>query len=165
MGQFATLRDAYLHELKDLHSAESQLTKALPKLVRAAESEALRDAFEAHLEETQRHLELVEGLLSAMGETKGREKCKGMEGLIEEGAKLISENEPGPVLDAAIIAAAQRVEHYEIAAYGSARAFAEALGETEAVAVLTEILEQESAADDKLTTLAAGGINEEAVAG
>jgi ferritin-like metal-binding protein YciE len=157
-----TLHDLYVHELKDLYSAEKQLTEALPEMVEAARSPQLREAFANHLKETQRHFERVHELLTNLDENPGSTKCKGMEGLLEEGEDAIDEDASPAVRDAFLIAAAQRVEHYEISGYGTARTFARALGREEDARILQGILDQEYAADQKLDELAEGGINEAA---
>ena len=154
-----TLQDLFVHELKDLYSAEKQLTEALPKMAKAASSPELQTAFQSHLEETQRQLERVHGLLQELGENPGRKKCQAMEGLIEEGSHVIKEKAAPAVKDAALIAAAQRVEHYEISGYGTARAFAESLGHKQAAKVLGEILEEESSANEKLNNIATKEVN------
>lgn len=160
-----TLKDLYIHELKDLYSAEKQLTEALPKMAEAATAEDLRQAFQSHLEETREQLERVHGLLKNLGENPGNTTCEAMQGLIEEGEEIIKEDASSEVKDAALIAAAQRVEHYEMAGYGTARAFAETLGESEAAAVLDGILQEESSANSKLNSLATGQINTAALSG
>ena len=154
------LRELYIDELKDLYNAETQLVKALPKMAKAANSEQLRAGFEEHLEQTTGHVERLETIFKQLGESPKGKKCKGMEGLIEEGSEVMGEHE-GALLDAALIGAAQRVEHYEIAGYGTVIAFAEELGESEHVSLLNETLEEEKATDEKLTELA-GDINTEA---
>jgi ferritin-like metal-binding protein YciE len=155
------LKELYIDELKDLYSAETQLVKALPKMAKGAESEELRQGFEEHLEQTKGHVQRLEQIFQALGESPKGKKCKGMEGLVEEGSEVLEEDFEGPVLDAALIGAAQRVEHYEIAGYGTVRALAEALGEDEHVSLLTETLDEEKETDEKLTELA-GQINEQA---
>jgi ferritin-like metal-binding protein YciE len=156
------LKELYVDELKDLYNAENQLVKALPKLARAASSDELRQGFEEHLEQTKGHVERLEKIFEMLGESPKGKKCKGMEGLIEEGSEMIQEGEfEGSVLDAGLIGAAQRVEHYEIAGYGTARSFAETLGETDHVSLLNETLEEEKETDEKLTELAKQ-INDEA---
>jgi len=147
------LRELYIDELKDLYSAENQLLKALPKMAKAATSTDLRAGFEAHLEQTKGHVQRLETVFEQLGENPKGKKCKGMEGLIEEGSEAIQEYE-GELLDAALIGAAQRVEHYEMAGYGTVSAFAEELGESEHVALLNETLEEEEETDEKLTGLA-----------
>jgi ferritin-like metal-binding protein YciE len=148
------LKELYIDELKDIYSAESQMVKALPKLAKAASSEELRNGFEEHLEQTKGHVERLEKIFQALGESPKGKKCKGMEGLVAEGAEAIEEDYEGSVKDAALIGAAQRVEHYEIAAYGTACAFAEELGEDEHVSLLTETLKEEKETDEKLSALA-----------
>jgi ferritin-like metal-binding protein YciE len=154
------LRELYIDELKDLYSAENQLVKALPKMAKAATSGDLRAGFEEHLEQTKLHVQRLESIFQRLEESPKGKKCKGMEGLIEEGAEAIGEYE-GDLLDAALIGAAQRVEHYEIAGYGTVRAMAEELGESEQVSLLNETLEEEKATDEKLTELS-GDVNAQA---
>jgi ferritin-like metal-binding protein YciE len=154
------LRELYIDELKDLFNAETQLVKALPKMAKAANSEELRAGFEEHLQQTKGHVQRLETIFKQLDDNSKGTKCKGMEGLIEEGSEAIDEYE-GAVLDAALIGAAQRVEHYEIAGYGTVIAFAEELGESEHVSLLNETLEEEKATDEKLTELS-GDINSEA---
>jgi ferritin-like metal-binding protein YciE len=149
-----TLKDLYIDELKDLYSAENQLVKALPKMAKAATSPDLRAGFEEHLEQTKNHVQRLETIFQQLGESPKGKKCKGMEGVIEEGSEAIEEYE-GELLDAALIGAAQRVEHYEMAGYGTVSAFAEELGESEHVTLLNETLEEEKETDEKLTGLAA----------
>ena len=149
-----TFRDVWIDELKDLYSAEHQLCKALPKMARAATDDALRDAFAAHLEQTRGHLGRLAAIFAMIDATNRGKKCIGMEGLIAQGAEMLELELPEAVSDAALIAAAQRVEHYEIAAYGSARTYAQILGEIEAAALLDETLEEEKAADRLLTGIA-----------
>jgi ferritin-like metal-binding protein YciE len=147
-------RELYVDELKDLYSAENQLVKALPKMAKAASSDELRQGFEEHLEQTRGHVQRLEKIFQALGENPRGKKCKGMEGLVDEGAEVMGEDFEGSLMDAALIGAAQRVEHYEIAAYGTACAFAKELGQTEQAALLTETLEEEEQTDEKLTELA-----------
>jgi len=154
-----SLRDVFIHELKDLYSAEKQLTKALPKMAKAAANEQLAAGFEEHLEQTEEHVRRLETILKNLGESTRGDKCKAMEGLIEEGAKVIEEEGVPEIIDALLISAAQRVEHYEIAGYGSARTFAELLGEDEAVTLLQQTLDEESETNEKLTKLAEGAVN------
>ena len=153
-----SLNELYIHELKDLYSAEKQLVEALPKMANAASSPDLKRAFEHHLEETKIHLERVHELLRQLNENPGNLVCKGMEGLIEEGSEVIKEGER-PVKDAAMIAAAQRVEHYEMAGYGAARTHAHLLGHDDAAHILQQTLDEEGEANKKLTKLAESGIN------
>jgi ferritin-like metal-binding protein YciE len=148
------LKELYIAELKDLYSAETQLVKALPKMARAAASDELRQGFEEHLEQTKGHVERLEKIFGMLDESPKGKKCKGMEGLIEEGSEVMEEDYEGSLLDAALIGAAQRVEHYEIAGYGTVRSFAESLGETEHASLLEETLEEEKETDEKLTELA-----------
>jgi ferritin-like metal-binding protein YciE len=154
------LKELYIDELKDLYNAENQLLKALPKIAKAATSEDLSAGFEEHLEQTKGHVQRLEDIFKQLGESPKGKKCKGMEGLIEEGSEAIDEYD-GELLDAALIGAAQRVEHYEIAGYGTVIAFAEELGESDHVELLNQTLEEEKQADQKLTDLA-GDINAQA---
>ena len=151
------LRETFVEELKDLYDAEKQLLKALPKMAKAADHEELKAAFEDHLQETETHVERLEQVFSIFGETAKGKKCKAMQGLVEEGQDLIDEEEG----DAALICAAQKVEHYEIASYGSLRTWAELLDEDEAVDLLQETLDEEKAADEKLTEIAETAANPE----
>ena len=155
------LKDLYIHELKDLHSAEKQITKALPKMVKAASNEELADAFREHLEQTEEHVRRLEEILESHDETFRGAKCKGMEGLIKEGSEMIEEEGDDDVRDAGLISAAQRVEHYEIAGYGCARTYAELLGDNDGAELLQQTLDEEKETDRKLTELA-GSINVEA---
>ena len=157
----ATLKDVYMDELRDLYSAEQQLVKALPKMAKAATSEDLRQGFEEHLEQTKGHARRLEQIFQALGESVKGKKCKGIEGIVAEGAEVMSQDYDGEVMDAAIISAAQRVEHYEIAAYGSVHAYATILGETDAADLLEQTLNEEKETDQKLTGLSES-INEEA---
>jgi ferritin-like metal-binding protein YciE len=160
--KLATLDDLFLHELKDLLSAEKQLVKALPKMAKAATSEKLRDGFEKHLEQTKGHVERLETVFEQLGKTPRAETCKAMEGLVKEGADLIAEDGDPMVKDAALIGAAQRVEHYEIAAYGTTRTLAEQLGHKDAVKLLQQTLDEEKETNDELTKLATSEINAQA---
>ena len=153
----SALRDTFVEELKDLYDAEKQLLKALPKMAKAAENEELKAAFEQHLEETETHVERLEKVFEAFGETVKGKKCKAMQGLVEEAADLIKEEEG----DAALICAAQKVEHYEIASYGSLRAWAELLDESEAIDLLQETLDEEKTTDERLTEIAETAANPE----
>lgn len=148
------LRDLYVEELKDLYSAENQLVKALPKLAKAAESDQLRSAFEEHLGQTREHVSRLEQIFKGLEESPKGKTCKGMQGLVEEGSETMKEDYEGEEMDAALIAAAQRVEHYEIAGYGCVRTYADLLGETEAVGLLELTLQEEKTADEKLTDIA-----------
>ena len=160
-----TLDDLFGHLLQDLYSAEKQITRALPKLVKAVEDPELADALESHLEETKGQVDRLEKIFEELDKSPGRKKCKGMEGLLEEGSELIEEEPEQVVLDAGLISAAQRVEHYEIAAYGTAVEWARILGYAKAEKLLQETLDEESAANEKLTMLAEEGINEAAMEG
>jgi ferritin-like metal-binding protein YciE len=154
-----TLKDLYIHELKDLYSAEKQIIKALPKMAKAATSEELAAGFKKHLEETKVHAERLEKILKSHEQTTRGPKCKGMEGVLEEGAEMIEEEADEEVRDAGLIAAAQRVEHYEMAGYGTARTYAELLGDKAGAKLLQQTLEEESATDETLTSLATSSIN------
>jgi ferritin-like metal-binding protein YciE len=149
---------------QDIYNAENQLVKALPKMAKAASSGELRQGFQDHLEQTKGHVARLEKIFKSLSESPKGKKCKGMEGLIEEGSEAMEEDFEGAVMDAALIGAAQRVEHYEIAAYGTAAAFADSLGESEHIILLTETLEEEKETDEKLTALA-GEINAQALQG
>jgi ferritin-like metal-binding protein YciE len=152
--QQESLKELYIEELKDIYNAENQLIKALPKMAKAATSEELRSGFEEHLEQTREHVERLDQIFNELGEKPTGKKCKGMEGLVAEGAEIMGEDFEDEVMDAALISAAQRVEHYEIAAYGTVRTYAEILGEREAVQLLEKTLEEEKETDEKLTELA-----------
>jgi ferritin-like metal-binding protein YciE len=160
--ELESLQDLYIHELKDLFSAETQLIKALPKMAEAATNPKLAKGFQTHLAETREHAERLERILHSYDETTDGPKCKGMAGLIAEGARMIDEDAEEEVRDAGLISAAQRVEHYEIAGYGTARTYAELLGDTKGAELLQETLDEESATDEKLSALASS-INVEAV--
>ena len=147
-------KELYVDELKDLYSAETQLVQALPKMAKGASSDELRQGFEEHLEQTKGHVQRLEQIFEALGESPKGKKCKGMEGLMEEGSEVLGDDYEGDVLDAALIGAAQRVEHYEIAGYGTVRALAEALGEDEHVSLLSETLDEEKETDERLTDIA-----------
>lgn len=158
-----SLRDVYVHELKDLYSAEKQIVDALPKMAQAATSDELRSAFMEHLEQSREHITKVNGILSGMNVNPGNVKCEGMEGLIKEGEEIINSDGHSTAKDAALIAAAQRVEHYEMAAYGAARTYAKELGEGDAASTLQGILDEEGKADEKLTKIATGGFLSEGI--
>jgi ferritin-like metal-binding protein YciE len=162
MAQSGTLHDAFLDELRDAYDAEKQLTKALPLLAKAATSSVLRDAFESHLKETRGHVERLEQIMQGLGEKPKGKHCDGIAGIIDEGQSIIGEDFDEATMDACLIAAGQRAEHYEMAAYGTLLAWAEAMGHTEAASLLQETLDEEKAADEKLTSLAEGGINQDA---
>lgn len=149
-----SLRELYVDELRDLYNAETQLVKALPKMAKAASNEQLREAFQEHLRQTSEHVSRLEQIFEQLEEKASGKKCLGMEGLVKEGAETMKEDYSGDIKDAAIIGAAQRVEHYEMAGYGTVRAFAELLGENGHVSLLDQTLEEEKKADEKLTQLA-----------
>ena len=157
------MEELFLAEIEDLYDCEKRLTKALPKMAKASTSPELRQAFESHLRETQGHAERLERVFSEMGKSPKAETCEAIKGLIEEGEQMISNTDQSPLRDAGVIAAANRVEHYEIAAYGSARTFAQTLGLSSAVSLLEQTLEEEKKADKKLTELAETMINMEAL--
>lgn len=157
-----TLEDLFLHALSDMYSAEKQLTKALPKMAKAASNPALANAFTTHLGETEGQVERIDAVVEMLDIKLKRIKCAAMEGLVEEGAEVIEEIEEGPVRDAGLINAAQKVEHYEIASYGTLCALGRQLGYDDAVKALQETLAEEKATDEKLTMLAEGGTNESA---
>jgi ferritin-like metal-binding protein YciE len=157
-----SLRTLWVEEMRDLYNAENQLLKALPKMAKSASTPELKEAFETHLEETRTHVERLDEIFGKLGKKPTGKTCKAMKGLVEEGSEMMQHDGPDSVLDAGIIAAAQRVEHYEIAGYGAARTFASILGEDEAEDLLQETLDEEGAADEKLTEIAEGIVNEEA---
>lgn len=162
MPEPKSLHDMFLDELRDAYDAEKQLTKALPKLARAAVSDELRDAFKSHLTETQGHVTRLEQVFASLEEKPRGKHCDGIAGIIEEGKTVLEEDIEEDAVDACLIAAGQRAEHYEIAAYGTLIAWARAMEHTEAADLLEETLEEEKGADEKLTSLAEGGINEQA---
>lgn len=159
-----SLRQLYVDELRDLYNAETQLVKALPRMAKSSSNEQLREGFEEHLRQTSEHVSRLEKIFEMLEEKPSGRKCLGMEGLVKEAAETMGEEYADTVMDAAIIGAAQRVEHYEIAGYGTARAFAELLGENEHVSLLEETLQEEKETDEKLTQLAED-INAEAEQG
>ena len=159
-----TLHEMLVDELKDLYHAEKQLTKALPKMAKAAENEDLREAFETHLEETEEQINRLEEVFASLGEKVKAKPCPGMAGILQEGSETMQEDAEGAVMDAAIIAAAQRAEHYEIGAYGTCIEWARLMGHNQAVSLLEQTLEEEKAADKKLTMLAESEINPAALA-
>jgi ferritin-like metal-binding protein YciE len=148
-----TIEKLFVEELKDLYSAETQITKALPKLVEAASSKELRSAFEHHLKETEGHVQRLEQAFEILGASPKGKTCDGMKGILSEGSEAIKETNEGDVRDAALISGAQRVEHYEMAAYGTVRSYAERLKQRQIVQLLEETLEEEKAADKKLTDI------------
>jgi len=156
--QLNTLNDLFEEQLQDLYSAETQLVEALPKLASAASNEELRDAFEHHLAETRQHVDRLTTIFGKLGATPGGERCKGMEGLIKEGDEILSLQGDPTVIDAGLIAAAQRVEHYEIAAYGTAKTLADQLHLGDAKDLLDATLDEEGKADKTLTKIATGGL-------
>jgi ferritin-like metal-binding protein YciE len=147
------LKSLYVDELRDLYSSEQQLIKAIPKMAKTANSEELRKGFEEHLEQTRGHATRLEQILTSLGEPVKGKKCKGMAGIVSEGGEMMSEDFEGALMDAALISAAQRVEHYEIAAYGAVHAYAELMGETEAASLLQQTLDEEKETNQKLTDL------------
>ena len=158
-----TLEKLFVSELRDLYNAENQLLKALPKMVKAASSEELKDGFEKHLEQTKGHVRRLEEIFEDLGEDPKGKTCKAMKGLIEEGSEILKEDGEESVLDAGIIVAAQKVEHYEIAGYGSVRTFAHLLGQNEAAELLQATLDEESETNEILNKLAEGVVNPEAL--
>ena len=162
MAQGQTLRDLLIDEIRDLYDAERQLVKALPKIAKGATSDELRTLIEDHLGETEQQVKRLERAFQMLGEKPRGKRCEGIAGIIEEGANLLEEDFDGAVLDAGIIAGAQRAEHYEITAYGSVMAWAKQLGENELADLLSETLDEEKSADKKLSALAEGTVNSEA---
>jgi len=149
----ASIEELLISELKDIYSAEKQITKALPKMAKAATSPELRAAFESHLEETNGQIERLEQIFETLGKSGRGKVCHGMQGVLEEGSEVLEDTEKGDVRDAALISAAQRVEHYEMAAYGCVREYANVLGMKDVVKLLEATLEEEKAADEKLTEI------------
>jgi ferritin-like metal-binding protein YciE len=158
------LHELFLDELADVYSAEQQLVKALPKMVKAAQSDELRQAFESHLEETRGHVTRLQELAKALDESLENKTCAAMQGLIKEAGELMEEQKDSTALDAALIAAGQKVEHYEMASYATLITWAEEMGHEEAVKVLTQTLEEEEAADEKLSSIARSNVNPKAKA-
>jgi ferritin-like metal-binding protein YciE len=161
----SNLREALVDEIRDIYHAEKQIVKALPKMIKAASSEELRDAFESHLEETHGQVSRLERVFELLDEKPRGKHCAGMAGILEEGSETLEDDGEDAVMDACIIAGAQRVEHYEITAYGTVIAWAEALGLDEVAEVLGESLAEEKAADEKLSAIAESGVNDAATAG
>jgi ferritin-like metal-binding protein YciE len=159
-----SLENLFIDELKDVYNAEKQIIRALPRMAKAADSEELQQAFTKHLKETEGHVQRLEQIFRELGQTARGKKCKGMEGLLEEGKEVLEEDGEPAVIDAALIASAQRVEHYEMAAYGCLRTYAGLLGYTKAEQLLQQTLQEEEATDAKLTQLGESGINEAAAA-
>lgn len=162
MAKLNSLQELLVEELKDLYDAEHQLTKALPKMAKASTNTQLQNAFTSHLAETEGHIKRLEQVFEQLGEKASRKTCKAMKGLVEEGAEAIEEPMEPEVKDAALIAAAQRVEHYEMAGYGAARTFAQTLGHSEVAQMLQKTLNEEGAADKKLTQIAESRVNQQA---
>jgi ferritin-like metal-binding protein YciE len=158
-----SLRKLYLEELRDLYSAETQLVKALPKMAKGASSDELKEAFESHLEQTKEHVERLTEIFERLEEKPTGKTCQAMKGLIEEGSEMLEQEGEESVIDAGLIAAAQRVEHYEIAGYGTVRTFANLLGEEEAAELLQQTLDEEGETDKQLSELAEGIVNEKAL--
>lgn len=162
MSKITTMEELFIDEIRDLYDAEKQLTKALPKMAKAAVSEELREEFDEHLGQTEKQIARLERIFALVGENAKGRKCAAMTGLIEEGEEIIDHSKETPVRDAGLIAAAQKVEHYEISGYGSARTHAELLGNDEAARLLDETLIEEKEMDERLTQLAEAMINTEA---
>jgi ferritin-like metal-binding protein YciE len=158
-----TLQDLFMDVLKDTYDAEHQITKALPKMAKAANSPELKATFEEHLQQTETHIQRLEQVFEMQGKKATRKSCKGMKGLIEEGSELIKEDAEPAVLDAGLIAAAQKVEHYEISAYGTLSAYANLLGANDAITLFQQTLDEETQTDENLSQLAEGSINLQAV--
>ncbi|PYL61525.1 MAG: ferritin-like domain-containing protein [Verrucomicrobia bacterium] len=158
-----TLKTLYINELKDLYNAEGQLLKALPKMAKAAASDELQEAFEKHLEQTKSHVERLEEVFEEIGEKPTGKTCRAMKGLIQEGSEILKEDDEESVIDAGIIVAAQKVEHYEIASYGSVRTFAQLLGKDKSADLLQATLDEESEANELLNKLAEDIVNPEAL--
>ena len=156
------LHEAFLDEVADIYNAEQQLINALPRMAKAAQSEELREAFEAHLQETEEQDRRIEEAMETIGETLKRKKCKAMEGLLAEGKEMMEDYEGDPAIDAVLIAAAQKVEHYEIASYGTVCAWAQQMNHNEALNLFQESLDEEKAADEKLTQIAESAANVQA---
>lgn len=165
MPQETGLKKIFIDELRDIYHAEKQLVKALPKMAKAASSPELRSALEQHLDETEEHVNRLEQAFDLLEQPAKAKPCAGMAGIVEEGSDVIREEEKGPTLDAAIIAGGQRAEHYEMAAYGTLVAWAQAMGHTKAAKLLQQTLNEEKAADEKLSGLAEGGLNQAAAGG
>jgi ferritin-like metal-binding protein YciE len=158
-----SLRKLYVDELKDLYSAEKQILQALPRMAKKASNEQLKKAFEMHVEETRGQVERLDRIFELLGKSSRGKKCKGMEGLLEEGKEMMQEDMEPEVMDAALIASAQKVEHYEIAGYGTVRTYAQLLGENQQAKLLQQTLDEEGNTDKKLTQLAESSINVEAL--
>jgi ferritin-like metal-binding protein YciE len=165
MAEAGTLHDAFIDELRDTYDAERQLTKALPKLAKTSTSPALRKAFEMHLKETERQVKRLEQVFDSLGEKVRGKHCDGIAGIIEEGKSIMEEDFDDTTMDACLIAAGQRAEHYEMAAYGTLIAWAKAMGQKDVAVLLQQTLDEEKATDEKLSALAEGGINQQAADG
>ncbi len=165
MAETKTLHDAFIDELRDSYDGERQLLKALPKLAKAATSPILRDAFESHLEETRGHVQRLEQVFELLDEPVRGKHCEGITGIVEEGKSIMAEEFNEATMDACLVAAGQRAEHYEMAAYGTLVAWAKAMGHDDAANLLRATLDEEKAADEKLTSIAEGGVNEQASEG
>lgn len=161
--QMQSLQDLFVDELKDLYNAENQLLKALPKMAKAASNDKLKQALTSHLEQTKGHVQRLEQVFDSLGEKPKGKVCKAMKGLVEEGKEMMEEGEEPEVTDAAIIAASQRIEHYEMAGYGCVRTYAHVLGNKQIAGILQKTLDEEGEADKKLTALAESVINVQAV--
>lgn len=159
------LQDLYVEELRDIYNAEKQIMKALPRMAKKASHDELKDAFTMHLEQTKGHVERLEQIFEKLGKRAGGKTCKAMQGIVEEGKEMMEEDAEPDVLDAGLIAAAQRVEHYEIAAYGTVRTYAKLLGDEQAAKMLQATLDEEGETDKKLTQIAESSINLEAAEG
>ncbi len=162
MAKKKNLHDVFVNELRDIYNAEQQITKALPKMAEASSASELRHAFQTHLKQTETHVDRLQRAFTMLDEKPSGVRCEGVAGIIEEGEKVIKNGYDGAVCDAALIAAAQRVEHYEAAVYGSLVAWARQMGHDDIAELLTSTLDEEKAADEKLTQIAEGGINETA---
>lgn len=160
-----TLNDLFIDELRDILSAEKQLVEALPKMAKAASSDELRNGFETHLKETEQHVERLKQVFESIGQTARAKTCEAMKGLVEEGSEIIEKDADPDVKDAALIAAAQKVEHYEIATYGTLATWAKLLGQKQALKLLLQTLEEEKATDQKLTEVAESMVNQAAATG
>jgi ferritin-like metal-binding protein YciE len=160
-----SLEELFVEELRDIYNGEKQILRALPKMAKAAESPELSNAFTKHLKETEGQVQRLEKIFQGLGQAVRGKTCKGIQGIIEEGKEKLEKEDVGPVLDAALIAGAQKVEHYEMAVYGCLRTYAQLLGNSEAAKLLEQTLNEEEATDKKLTQLGESGINEAAVAG
>ena len=163
-SELTTLEDLYIEELQDLYSAENQIIKALPKMIEAASDSTLKKGFELHLEQTKEQAQRLEQIFERIGKSADGKTCKAMQGLVAEGQEALKEGQPGPVLDAALIACAQRIEHYEMAGYGTVKTFAKQLGDDESIPLLEKTLHEEKLTNDKLTKVAEGLVNPKAAA-